>query len=244
MDGVSPSSSDDPRAAVERHSFGRGAWLRAAVLGADDGLVSTASLILGVLAASGSRSAVLTAGIAGLVAGSASMAAGEYVSVGSQRDAEQADLARERAELAADPAGELEELAAIYRSRGLPADLAQQVARQLTEAGALQAHARDELGFSDASMARPLQAAVVSAVSFALGAVVPVLAVLLMPSPPAQSVAVVAGTVLALGILGGTGARLGRAPLRPGVLRVLSGGIAAMAVTSLIGRVLGTAVGV
>lgn len=241
---MSTARTERPRAAVERHSFGRGAWLRAAVLGADDGLVSTASLVLGVLAASGSRGAVLTAGIAGLVAGSASMAAGEYVSVGSQRDAEQADLERERAELATDPAGELEELAAIYRGRGLPADLARQVALHLTEAGALEAHARDELGFSDDSMARPLQAALVSAASFALGALVPVLAVLLMPNPKAQSVAVVAATVVALGVLGGTGARLGRAPLRPGVLRVLSGGIAAMAVTSLIGRVLGTAVGV
>lgn len=237
---MSLASAPLPPTSAERHSFGRGAWLRAAVLGADDGLVSTASLVLGVLAASGSRTAVLTAGIAGLVAGSTSMAAGEYVSVGSQRDAEQADLERERAELAADPGGELEELAAIYRGRGLPPDLAKQVAVHLTEAGALEAHARDELGFSDDRMARPLQAALVSAASFAVGALVPVLAVLLLPAARAQSIAVVVATVLALGVLGAVGASLGRAPLRPGVLRVMTGGIAAMAVTSAIGRLVGT----
>lgn len=225
---------------LERHRSGRAQWLRAAVLGADDGIVSSASLMLGVLSASGNRSAVLTAGIAGLVAGACSMAAGEYVSVGSQRDAEQADLAVERAELAADPVAEQRELAQIYVDRGLPPDLAAQVAQHLSQQDALGAHARDELGLSQARAARPLQAAVVSAASFALGALVPVLAGLLISAPGRLAVALVGSAVVALVALGASGARLGGAPMRPGMLRVGLGGTAAMAVTALIGRLIGS----
>lgn len=224
--------------APERHSSGRGAWLRAAVLGADDGIVSSASLMLGVLAASGSRAAVLTAGVAGLVAGSGSMAAGEYVSVGSQRDAEQADLARERAELAADPVAERRELAALYVQRGLPPELAAEVAEQLSQVDALGTHAREELGLTEGSASRPLQAAVVSAASFALGALIPVLAVLAAP-PSARGAAVVAAALVALVVLGATGARLGGAPPLRAMIRVGLGGAAAMAATALIGRLLG-----
>lgn len=225
---------------LERHRSGRAQWLRAGVLGADDGIVSSASLMLGVLSASGNRSAVLTAGIAGLVAGACSMAAGEYVSVGSQRDAEQADLAVERAELAADPVAEQRELAQIYVDRGLPPDLAAQVAQHLSQQDALGAHARDELGLSQARAARPLQAAVVSAASFALGALVPVLAGLLISAPGRLAVALVGSAVVALVALGASGARLGGAPMRPGMLRVGLGGTAAMAVTALIGRLIGS----
>lgn len=228
---------------IESHTAARGGWLRAAVLGADDGIVSTASLVLGVLSASGSRGAVLTAGIAGLVAGSMSMAAGEYVSVGSQRDAENADLAKERAELAAAPEAELAELAGIYRDRGLPDDLARQVAEHLHRIDPLEAHARDELGMSEQTRARPLQAALVSAASFATGAAVPVLTVLLVSGRGAQTLAVVLTALVALIGLGAAGAGLGGAPLRPGIVRVALGGSAAMAVTALIGRLVG-AVGV
>lgn len=222
----------------ERHAAARGAWLRAAVLGADDGIVSSASLMLGVLAASGSRTAVLTAGVAGLVAGSGSMAAGEYVSVGSQRDAEQADLERERAELAADPAGERRELAEMYVRRGLPPGLAAQVAERLSEVDPLGAHAREELGLTEDSASRPLQAAVVSAASFALGALIPVLAVLAAPTS-VRGAAVVVAALVALVVLGATGARLGGAPPLRAMLRVGLGGAAAMAATAAIGKLLG-----
>lgn len=223
--------------ALERHAAGRAQWLRAAVLGADDGIVSSASLMLGVLAAAGSRSAVLTAGIAGLVAGAGSMAAGEYVSVGSQRDAEQADLARELRELAADPQAELRELAAVYEQRGLPAPLAAEVAEHLTRTDALGSHARDELGLTEDRAARPVQAAVVSAASFAVGALVPILAFLLVTGAPAA--AVVVSAVLALLVLGAGGARLGGARPARAMLRVGLGGAAAMGVTALIGRLVG-----
>lgn len=225
---------------LERHRGGRAQWLRAAVLGADDGIVSSASLMLGVLSASGSRSAVLTAGVAGLVAGASSMAVGEYVSVGSQRDAEQADLAVERAELAADPAAEERELAQIYVERGLPLDLASQVAAHLSRQDALAAHARDELGLSPERGARPLQAAVVSAASFAAGAMVPVLAALLITAPGRLAIALVVSALVALVALGAGGARLGGAPMGPGMVRVGLGGAAAMAITALIGRLLGS----
>lgn len=221
----------------ERHAGGRAQWLRAAVLGADDGIVSSASLMLGVLAASGSRSSVLTAGIAGLVAGAGSMAAGEYVSVGSQRDAERADLAREQAELAADPEAEQRELAGLYEQRGLPPALAAQVAEHLTRTDALAAHARDELGLTEDRAARPLQAAAVSAAAFALGALVPILALLLGSGTSALTL--VAAAVLALAALGAGGARLGGARPGPALLRVTLGGVAAMGATALIGRLVG-----
>lgn len=221
----------------ERHAGGRAQWLRAAVLGADDGIVSSASLMLGVLAASGSRSAVLTAGIAGLVAGAGSMAAGEYVSVGSQRDAERADLAREQAELAAHPEAEQRELAGLYEQRGLPPELAAQVAEHLTRTDALAAHARDELGVTEDRAARPLQAAAVSAVAFAIGALVPILALLVGTGVSAAALVVSAG--LALATLGFGGARIGGARPGPAVLRVTLGGLAAMGVTAVIGRLVG-----
>lgn len=226
-----------PHISPERHAGGRAQWLRAAVLGADDGIVSSASLMLGVLAASGSRSAVLTAGIAGLVAGAGSMGAGEYVSVGSQRDAERADLAREQAKLAADADAELRELAGLYERRGLPSGLAAQVAEHLTRTDALAAHARDELGFIEDRAARPLQAAAVSAVAFATGALVPILALLLAAG--ASAVALVTSAVMALAALGFAGARIGAARPGPAMLRVTLGGVAAMGVTALIGRLVG-----
>ena len=195
----------------EHHRTPRLGWLRAAVLGANDGIVSTASLIVGVAAADQSRAAVVTAGTAGLVAGAMSMAVGEYVSVSSQRDAELADLARERRELAADPESELHELTRIYERRGLDAPLASEVARQLTEHDAFAAHVRDELGITEALRARPLQAAWSSAAAFMAGALVPLLAAL--ASPSATRIVVVAGAALAaLAILGALGARLGGAP--------------------------------
>lgn len=224
-------------ASPERHAGGRAQWLRAAVLGGDDGIVSSASLMLGVLAASGSRTAVLTAGIAGLVAGAGSMAAGEYVSVGSQRDAERADLAREQAELAAHPAAEQRELAAIYEQRGLPPGLAVQVAEHLSRSDALAAHGRDELGLAEDRAARPLQAATVSAAAFAIGALIPILA--LLPRTGAPAVALVVAAVLALAALGAGGARLGGAPAGPAILRVTLGGLGAMGATALIGRLVG-----
>jgi VIT1/CCC1 family predicted Fe2+/Mn2+ transporter len=222
----------------ERHLADRGGWLRAAVLGADDGVVSTASLMIGVAAAAASKEAVLVAGIAGLVAGALSMAAGEYVSVSSQRDAEEADIAREARELASDPPGELEELAAIYRRRGLDAELARQVAEQLSAAGdRLSVHMRDELGLDHGALARPFQAALVSAVSFAALASLPVLA--LVVAPPSMRVPAIASvSFVSLGVLGALGGKLGGAPMGRAALRVLLGGGAAMAVTALIGHLL------
>jgi vacuolar iron transporter family protein len=226
----------------EHHAAERVGWLRAAVLGANDGIVSTASLIVGVASAHGDRHGVLIAGLAGLVAGAMSMAAGEYVSVSSQSDAERADLARERQELRDDPAVELAELAQIYVGRGLTPDLAKQVAEELTAHDALGAHARDELGISEQMRARPLQAAFASAASFTIGALV---AVLPAAFAPERSVVVcVAGTATAaLAILGVLGARAGNAKPWRAAIRVTFWGAAAMAVTALVGRLFGAMVG-
>ena len=225
----------------EIHHAGRVGWLRAAVLGANDGILSTASLVLGVAAAHGSHGSVLVAGIAGLTAGSMSMAAGEYVSVHSQADTEQADLARERLELKTMDKAEHQELAAIYVKRGLDASLAKQVADQLMAHDALGAHARDELGFSATSNPRPIQAAAASAASFAVGAVMPLLVAAF--SPQAAMVPFVAGTSLAfLALLGGLAARAGGAHVMTGAGRVTFWGALAMAVTTGIGALFGTAV--
>jgi len=219
----------------ERHGLRRTGWLRAAVLGANDGIVSTASLVIGVAAAGAGRGAVLTAGMAGLVAGAMSMAAGEYVSVSSQSDAERADLARERAELEEDPEAEHRELAAIYVGRGLDPDLAAEVARQLAAKDALEAHARDELGISEALRARPVQAALASAGAFAAGAALPLVAAILAPPPAAMPV--VAGLSLAfLAMLGAIAARIGGANAATGAIRVTFWGALAMVATATIGR--------
>ena len=225
----------------ERHRGQRLGWLRAAVLGADDGIVSTASLMLGVAAASASRGAILTAGVAGLVAGAMSMAAGEYVSVSSQRDAEQADLSLERRELAAQPRAELTELTSIYVARGVEPALARQVAEQLMVRDALAAHARDELGLAEETAARPVQAAAASAAAFAAGAAVPLIALLATPAP-ARVPVIVAVALLALGVLGALGARAGGATWTRAAARVVLGGGLAMAITALIGRLVGTSV--
>jgi vacuolar iron transporter family protein len=221
----------------ERHRGDRRAWLRAAVLGADDGVVSTASLVLGVVAASPSRNAALVAGVAGLVAGALSMAAGEYVSVSSQRDAEQADIEQEKHELAADPGGELRELTKIYRDRGLEPDLARRVAERLSASDRLGSHLRDELGLNEATRARPVQAAMVSAAGFAALALLPLVALVAAPAP--MRLAFVALSSLAgLGVLGALGGYLGGAPMGRASMRVMLGGGAAMAVTAVIGHVL------
>jgi VIT1/CCC1 family predicted Fe2+/Mn2+ transporter len=225
----------------ERHLSHRSGWLRAAVLGADDGILSTASLVLGVAAAGSGRAAIMTAGVAGLVAGAMSMAAGEYVSVSSQRDVERADLALERRELEASPEEELAELAGIYRERGLSEPLAWEVARELSSGDRLAAHARDELGFDPDNLARPRQAALASAISFACGAVVPLVAIGVAPASIRVVVAIVV-TLVALAALGAIGARLGGAPRWPAVVRVMFWGAAAMAVTMGIGALIGTAV--
>lgn len=225
----------------ERHLVARIGWLRAAVLGANDGLVSTASLIVGVAAAGPAKAAVLVAGMAGLAAGAMAMAAGEYVSVSSQSDTEKADLAREAAELAADPKAELAELAGIYVARGLDPDLARQVAEQLTAKDALGAHVRDELGLSEATAARPVQAALTSAATFATGAALPLAVVALAPAG-AITPAVAIAAVLGLGLLGAVGARAGGAPVGRSVLRVVFWGAAAMVVTAGVGRLFGAVV--
>jgi vacuolar iron transporter family protein len=223
----------------ERHRTGRIGWLRASVLGANDGIVSTASLLLGVSAAAAPRSAVLIAGVAGLVAGAMSMAAGEYVSVSSQADTERADLERERKELAADVESERDELAAIYVGRGLDRSLAAEVAVQLMAHDALGAHARDELGISETVGARPVQAALASAITFAVGAALPLLIVVI--SPPASLAYLVSGTSLAfLALLGGLAARAGGAPVAVGALRVTFWGALAMGVTAGVGVLFGT----
>jgi VIT1/CCC1 family predicted Fe2+/Mn2+ transporter len=225
----------------ERHFSQRIGWLRAAVLGANDGIVSTASLIVGVAAASEDRGAVLIAGIAGLVAGAMSMAAGEYVSVSSQADTEAADLARERDELETNEPYEREELARIYMERGLDAALAREVAAQLMTHDALAAHARDELGLSEIHRARPVQAAVASAASFAAGAVIPVILVALVPFQGVS--AIVAGTSLALlAVLGGLAAGAGGASKLIGAVRICFWGALAMGLTAAIGAALGTSV--
>jgi len=225
----------------ERHRTQRIGWLRAAVLGANDGIVSTASLLVGVAAAGGGRSELLVAGVAGLVAGAMSMAAGEYVSVSSQADTESADLARERAELASEPELEQQELAAIYVARGLTPELAAQVAQQLMARDALEAHARDELGISAALSARPVQAALTSAATFAAGAALPLAAALV--APLSVAVPAVAGTsLLFLGVLGAVGARTGGAPVGRASLRVLFWGALAMALTAGVGRLFGAVI--
>jgi VIT1/CCC1 family predicted Fe2+/Mn2+ transporter len=226
----------------ERHLSGRSNWLRAAVLGANDGLVSVSSLLLGVVAGGASRSAVLLAGIAGLAAGALSMAAGEYVSVSSQRDAENADLELERRELRVDPEGELQELAGIYERRGLPAGLAHRVASALTERDALGAHARDELGLAAERLARPWQAAWASALAFTAGATVPVIAAAAPGGTGVRAGLVVALTIAALAGLGATGAALGGAPRWPAVTRVTLWGAAAMGLTAAVGGLVGAAV--
>jgi len=225
----------------ERHRTDRIGWLRAAVLGANDGIVSTASLVLGVAASHAARSEVLVAGVAGLVAGALSMAAGEYVSVSSQADTEQADLARERSELATDPAAEETELTEIYVARGLEPDLARTVARQMMAHDALAAHARDELGQLAALAARPLQAALASAATFSVGAALPLLTVVL--SPPAPLVYIVSGLSLAaLATLGGLAARAGGAPATVGAARVAFWGALAMGATAGVGALFGARV--
>jgi vacuolar iron transporter family protein len=215
--------------------------LRAAVLGANDGIVSTASLVLGVAAADASQSAVLVAGVAGLVAGAMSMAAGEYVSVHSQADAERADLERERRELATDAAGERNELIGIYMGRGLDEELAHRVADQLTAHDALGAHARDELGISSASRARPVPAAFASAASFAVGAAFPLLIAVITPAAGLRVLVAVASLVCLAG-LGAVAARAGGARMVPAALRVTFWSALAMAVTAAIGALVGTAV--
>ncbi|MCE9575844.1 MAG: VIT family protein [Deltaproteobacteria bacterium] len=225
----------------ETHRSGRGRWLRAAVLGSDDAIVSTASLMIGVAASAADRGAILVAGVAGLVAGAMSMAVGEFVSVSSQRDAEQADVARETRELATAPAAELRELAAIYAGRGLDPALALAVATQLSAHDRLGAHLRDELGIDPSSLARPLEAAWISAASFACMAMVPILALVIAPAA-ARIPLIAACSLAALAVLGGLGGHLGGAPIGRAALRVTIGGSLAMAVTALIGRLLGAAV--
>ena len=226
----------------EWHRSERIGWLRAAVLGANDGIVSTASLVVGVAAANAARHDVLLAGVAGLVAGSLSMAAGEYVSVSSQSDTEQADLARERHELATQPQAEEDELTAIYEGRGLDADLARTVARQLMAKGALAAHARDELGLTEELTARPLQAALASAATFAVGAGVPVLTIALAPAAALVPVIGVV-TLVCLLLLGAIAARAGGASMLVGAARVTLWGVVAMLVTAAVGRLTGTVAG-
>jgi VIT1/CCC1 family predicted Fe2+/Mn2+ transporter len=223
----------------ERHRIGHIGWLRAAVLGANDGIVSTASLILGVAAANATHGGIMVAGIAGLVAGAMSMAAGEYVSVCSQADSEKAALDLERRELETDRTGEHRELTAIYISRGLDPALARQVAEQLMAHDALGAHARDELGITETLSARPVQAALASAASFAVGAAMPLLAAALMPGP--GLIPLVSGTSLVfLAVLGGLAARVGGASAMLGAVRVTFWGALAMALTAAVGILFGT----
>lgn len=240
----STHASRGPRhhAHPERHRGHVGGWLRAAVLGANDGIVSTASLVLGVAAAESSSSAAVTAGIAGLVGGALSMAAGEYVSVSSQRDAERADIAKERAELEAHPEHELSELVGIYMSKGLDEELAKRVAEALMREGdPLRVHAREELGIDLDELAQPFEAAMVSALSFALGASLPLLAIALCPIAIRIPVTLVAALV-ALAVLGGWSARLGGAPVARAVFRVSVGGAVAMGLTMTVGALFGTSV--
>lgn len=226
---------------VEPHLVHRVGWLRAAVLGANDGIVSTASLIVGIAAAATSREGIIVGGVAALVAGAMSMAAGEYVSVSSQADTEKADLKRERQELEEQPSAELHELANIYRKRGLDPETAHAVARQLTEHDALAAHARDELGISDMARARPVQAALASAAAFATGAALPLAVALIAPLESLIGW-VAAATLLALALLGVTSARAGGAKIGIATARIVFWGALAMAVTAGIGALVGTAV--
>jgi vacuolar iron transporter family protein len=223
---------------IETHRAHRIGWLRASVLGANDGVVSVASLVVGVAASGATAQTVLLTGIAGLVAGAMSMAAGEYVSVQSQADTEEADLRRERAELAADPAHEMVELSAIYVARGLDKPLAQQVAQQLMAHDPIAAHARDELGITDTLRARPLQAALASAAAFSIGAACPIVAVMLSPAASA-SIVVTVTTLIALVCLGATAAYAGGASMLRGAIRVVFWGALAMAATAGVGRLFG-----
>jgi VIT1/CCC1 family predicted Fe2+/Mn2+ transporter len=223
-----------PSAHAEPHRTRHTGWLRAAVIGANDGLISTSSLVVGVAAAASTSEPVLLAGLAGLVAGAFSMAAGEYVSVSSQADTESADLAFERRELARNPERERAELAAIYVARGLTPELARQVSQQLTEHDALGAHARDEIGLSEATRARPIEAAVASAAAFTAGAAPPLLLVVLVPFALVTA-AVGIGTIVLLLGLGGLAAKLGRAPVVRGAARVAFWGAVAMGCTALVG---------
>jgi vacuolar iron transporter family protein len=225
----------------ESHRSDRVGWLRAAVLGANDGLISTSSLVVGVAAAEPDRTALLLTAVAGLVAGALSMAAGEYVSVSSQSDTETADIARETAELAAEPEAELAELTGIYVKRGLTPELAGQVAAQLMAGDALGAHARDELGIHELTRARPIQAALASAASFAVGAAPPVVLAALMGGS-GLSYTIVGVTLVLLLVLGGTAARIGGAPVAKGALRVAFWGAVAMGCTALVGRLFGATV--
>lgn len=225
----------------ERHRVGRAGWLRAAVLGANDGIVSTASLIVGVAAAASGKPAILLAGLAGLVAGALSMAAGEYVSVSSQADTESADLARERGELATQPEAELDELTNIYVARGLDRELARQVAQEMMTRDALTAHARDELSITELTTARPLQAALASAATFTVGAALPLLVVLLSPVDYLVW-GVFAASLAFLAMLGAAGAVTGGAPVVKGVVRVVFWGALAMAVTAGVGKIFGAVV--
>lgn len=225
----------------ERHTTHRVGWLRATVLGANDGAISVASLVVGIAASGAARPAILLSGLAAMVAGAASMAAGEFVSVQSQADTEQADLARERQELVANPKGELDELTGIYVERGLSRELARQVAEQLTLHDALGAHARDELGITEALRARPIQAALASAGSFCLGALLPVLMILLSPAGQiAQATALIA--LLVLTGLGALSAYAGGAPMAPAAWRMLLWGTLALGLTALVGRLFGAVV--
>jgi VIT1/CCC1 family predicted Fe2+/Mn2+ transporter len=223
------------KASPEQHYVNRTGWLRAAVLGANDGLLSVSSLLVGVSAASFDRSQLLLTGVAGIVAGAMSMAAGEYVSVSSQADSEAADIERERRELKANPKHEYRELTAIYIRRGLPKDLALQVARALSEHDRLEAHARDELGITEHSTAKPVQAAFASAASFIAGGLAPLLTILLAPAGIALPALVIV-TILVLSALGAAGAKAGGAPLGPGAIRVVLWGSLAMAITFAAGR--------
>lgn len=226
----------------EKHYVTRIGWLRAAVMGANDGIVSTASLIIGVAAAGSSQTQILLAGVAGLIAGAMSMAAGEYVSVSSQSDSENADLAREKNELETDPEGELQELAGIYQARGISPKLSMDVAKELTAHDALQAHARDELGITDLSKARPVQAAVASAATFSTGAALPLAAVIFVPLNgiiPATT----AATIMVLGLLGFISAKTGGAPVGKAIARVTIWGAAAMAATAAVGWMFEVAMG-
>lgn len=222
----------------ERHYSSRAGWLRAAVLGANDGILSTASLVVGVAAAAATREQILVAGVAALVAGAMSMAAGEYVSVSSQADAERADIERERKELETEPEAEIKELTLIYVKRGLQPQLAKEVAEELTAHDALKAHARDELGLTELHAARPMQAAVTSAVTFAIGAALP-LAAALVSAPEYLLSVVSAGSLVALAVLGALAARAGGSSLRVGAARVTLWGALGMAATAAIGQLFG-----
>lgn len=224
----------------EPHYSARNNWLRAGVLGANDGLISTASLLMGLVTANANSETILLTGLAALVGGAVSMAAGEYVSVSSQADTEKADLAKEERELRHHPENELAELTSIYRARGLSDDLARQVAVALTEHNALEAHARDEIGITEALAANPLQAAIASALSFCAGAVLPLLSVVLLHNKAEWMLAIT--TLLGLGILGTSSAKLGGAPIIPALCRVLLWGVIALASTAIIGKLFGVSI--